>query len=67
MAAVTTTTYRKQVERLTRGLAAADQHVADLCRENGELSRDLALAESRIEQLERQLVAVGVMDPELGP
>ncbi len=32
-----------------------------------ELSRDLALAESRLEQLERQLVAAGVMNPELGP
>jgi hypothetical protein len=31
------------------------------------LSRDLDLADARIAQLERQLVAAGVMDPELGP
>jgi hypothetical protein len=32
-----------------------------------ELSRDRALAESRIEQLQFELIATGVMDPELGP
>ena len=40
--------------------AAADQRAEDL-------SRELALCEQHVEQLQRQLVAAGVVDPELGP
>jgi hypothetical protein len=43
------------------------RHTAAYRERIGELERDLALAESRIEQRQRQLVAAGVMDPELGP
>jgi hypothetical protein len=57
-------TFRELSYELTEAVfgkaAAANQRAEDL-------SRDLALAESRIEQLEGQLVATGAVDPQLGP
>ena len=48
-------------------MAAATQEIGVLHREREELLRELALAESLIESQQRQLVAAGVLDPELGP
>jgi hypothetical protein len=50
-----------------RALAKADQQIAELKREREELLRELALAEAHIEAQQRQLIAAGVLDPELAP
>jgi cell division septum initiation protein DivIVA len=48
-------------------VASLEEQVRDLREQNEELEHDLAWAESRIITLERELVAAGPMDPELGP
>jgi hypothetical protein len=52
---------------LTRDPAGRDRRIAGLEREREELQRELALAEAHIEQQQRQLIAAGVLDPEIGP
>jgi hypothetical protein len=43
------------------------RRVSELSRKHNQLGRDLSLAESRIGQLEHELIAAGAMDLELGP
>ena len=52
--------------RITIPDTAAELVVLALRSRIEEMSRDLALAESRIQQLEREFIAAGAIDPELG-
>lgn len=42
-------------------------HAVAMRREIEQLQRELALVELYVEQLQRQLIAAGALDPELGP